>query len=293
MPDLEAARRRYAEEIRIRAPLRSEALVAAFAKVPREHYLGKGPWLIKRGGRGLLHGIWQRLSGEYQVTADSDPRQIYRDVHVAIDPGRGLNNGRPSRLARWLDSLELREGERVLHVGCGLGYYTAVMAEVVGLRGRVVGVEIDAGLARRAGRNLSHLAQVEVVHADGGTHDAGPCDAILVNAGSARVRPVWLDSLRYGGRLILPLTNDAGRGAVLKVVNKGEGLAARFVSTARIYHCAGGRDVQASRRLRDAFRRGELAAVQSLRRDAHAAGASCWLHEDGYCLSTLRIPPAS
>ena len=294
MSDLDATRRLYAEEIRIRAPLRSEALAAAFAAVPREHYLGPGPWLIKKEGRGLLQRFAQRLLGEYRSTADADPRRLYRDVHVAIDPKRGLNNGRPSRLALWLDFLEMRAGERALHVGCGVGYYTAIMAEVVGARGRVVGVEIDGGLASRARENLSHFGHVEVLHADGGELDAGLFDAIFVNAGSTRMRTLWLDSLRPGGRLILPLTSDSGRGAVLKVTSAGRAAyAARFISSARIFHCVGSRDAESSRQLEDAFKGGEWMTVQSLRRDAHEKDAACRLHSDGCCLSTLPIHSAS
>lgn len=287
MNDLDTARRLYAEEIRFKAALRSEALAAAFAAVPREHYLGPGPWLIKRDGRGLLHRLGERLLGEYRATDDADPRQLYRDVHVAIDPRRGLNNGRPSRLARWLDCLDLRSGETALHVGCGVGYYTAIMAETVGPGGRVVGVEVDEGLASRARKNLEHLSQVEVVHADGGRHDAGPCDAVFVNAGSTRVRPAWLDALRPGGRLLLPLTTDAGRGVLLKVTFEGRAYSARFVSSARIFHCASGRDADSGRRLADAFRRADWTTVQALRRDTHEVDSTCWLHGDGCCLSTL------
>jgi protein-L-isoaspartate(D-aspartate) O-methyltransferase len=285
--DLDAARRVYAEEIRVKAGVRSDALFEAFAAVPREHYLGPGPWLVKKGGRGLLHKLGERLRGEYRLTADADPRRIYGDVHVAIDAERGLNNGRPGRLARWLDLLELRAGERALHVGCGVGYYTAIMAEVVGPRGQVVGIEIDAELAERARRNLSHFAQVEVLHADGGEEDAGAFDAIFVNAGATRPRAVWLDGLRRGGRLVLPLTAEDGRGALLKVTFDGRAYAARFVSTARIFHCAGSRDAAAARRLRETLRRADPSAVRSLRRDAHDADATCWLHLERCCLSTL------
>jgi protein-L-isoaspartate(D-aspartate) O-methyltransferase len=290
--DLDAARRVYAEEIRVKAGVRSVALVEAFAAVPREHYLGPGPWLIKRGGRGPLHKLRARLRGEYRLTADADPRRIYGDVHVAIDAERGLNNGRPGRLARWLDFLELRAGERALHVGCGVGYYTAIIAEVVGPRGHVVGIEIDAALAERARRNLTHLGHVEVLHADGGEVGAGAFDAIFVNAGATRPRTVWLDGLRRGGRLVLPLTAEDGRGALLKVVFDGQAHAARFVSSARVFHCAGSRDADAGRRLREALRRADPSAVRSLRRDAHEADATCWLHLEGCCLSTLpKSPP--
>ena len=285
--DLDTARRVYAEEIRVKAGLRSRALFEAFAAVPREHYLGPGPWLIKKGGRGPLHKLGKRLRGEYRLTADADPRRIYGDVHVAIDAKRGLNNGRPGRLARWLDLLELRAGERALHVGCGVGYYTAIMAEVVGPRGQVVGVEIDAALAERARKNLSHFAHVEVLHADGGEVGAGAFDAIFVNAGATHPRTVWLDGLRRGGRLVLPLTAEDGRGALLRVAFDGRAHAASFVSTARVFHCAGSRDAEAGRLLREALRRADRSAVRSLRRDAHEADATCWLHLEGCCLSTL------
>jgi hypothetical protein len=77
-----------------------------------------------------------------------DPNQLYRDVVVAIDPRRGLNNGQPSGVATWLHFLELQAGGRVLHVGCGLGYYTAIIAAAVA-PGEVIGVELDAALASK------------------------------------------------------------------------------------------------------------------------------------------------
>jgi protein-L-isoaspartate(D-aspartate) O-methyltransferase len=83
-----------------------------------------------------------------------DPNHLYRDVAVTIDPSRGLNNGQPSGVATWLHLLELQRGNRVLHVGCGLGYYTAVIAAAVA-PGEVIGVELDAALASQAGTNLA------------------------------------------------------------------------------------------------------------------------------------------
>ncbi|HBZ70074.1 MAG TPA: hypothetical protein DEP35_10195, partial [Deltaproteobacteria bacterium] len=50
-----------------------------------------------------------------------------------------LNNGHPTTLARFLDFLAIRAGDRVLHVGCGVGYYTAIIAEIVGPYGHVDG----------------------------------------------------------------------------------------------------------------------------------------------------------
>ena len=83
----------------------------------------------------------------YQTTPDADARHLYRDVPVAIDAARLVNNGAPSLLAFLINALAQREGEHVLHVGCGTGYYTAILAEIVGPSGRVTALEIDENLA--------------------------------------------------------------------------------------------------------------------------------------------------
>jgi len=60
-----------------------------------------------------------------------DPRDLYRDVLVVLDKTGDINNGQPSALARWIDALDLKTGDRTYHLGCGVGYYTAIMAETV------------------------------------------------------------------------------------------------------------------------------------------------------------------
>jgi protein-L-isoaspartate(D-aspartate) O-methyltransferase len=295
MDDLVNIRGNYAEEIRdlLRLRFRIEllpALVEAFAKVPREHFLGPGPWLIRQPNkkRWQRFACWLHRSDPMTSEWTTEPKHLYQhDVVVAIDASRGLNNGQPSGLASWLHFLELHEGDRVLHVGCGVGYYTAIMAQVVGPTGRVIGVEIDSELALRARQNLAHLDQVEALQGDGGEYDPGPTDAIFINAGTTHPQSVWLDRLKPGGRMIIPLTADNGRGGILRVKRELQGYAARFIFTAVIFDCIGGRDDELSVRLRDGFRRGEWRAVQSLRREPHEPSNTCWLHGDGFCLSTL------
>jgi protein-L-isoaspartate(D-aspartate) O-methyltransferase len=72
----------------------------------------------------------------------------------------GINNGQPSLWAYLLDRLDLMPGEQVLHLGCGTGYYTAIIAELVGLAGRVTAVEIDTTLAEKAEEALVNWPQV-------------------------------------------------------------------------------------------------------------------------------------
>jgi protein-L-isoaspartate(D-aspartate) O-methyltransferase len=291
--ELEDLRRFYAEEIRAVSNIQNDALAEAFARVRREDYLGSGPWQIATpdswaGAQSSAPG------GGYRTTPDRDPRHLYHNVLVAIDAERRLNNGQPSALAAWFDALELKTGDSVVHVGCGVGYYTAIIAETVGTEGRVVGVEFDSELAARARTNLAHVSQVEVVEADGGTYDAGLADAIFVNAGVTHPRAIWLDSLNDGGRLILPLTvtrdgDESGGGFMLKLTREGKHFAARILSPVAIYSCAGGREPEMNQKLREALMRGNWFAVRSLRRDAHDLSDDCWLHGADFCLS-MQLP---
>ena len=281
---LEDARAEFADSLRRTAGLRSAALVRAFATVPRESFVGPGPWQIVVPPDLLT----------YHDTPDDDPRHLYANVLVALDASRRLNNGEPAALAGWLDRLDPAPGESFLHVGCGVGYYTAIAAEAVSRDGSVLGVEVDAALAERARRNLAPYANATVVCGDGSGLAADAFDAIFVNAGATQLRPGWLDALRCHGRLLVPLTidipgMDAGFGQMLLVVRSSRGYAARFVSPVAVFHCAGARSEQGSKLLEQAFARGGEDSVRSLRRDDHAPDAHCWLHRPEFCRSTLGV----
>jgi protein-L-isoaspartate(D-aspartate) O-methyltransferase len=191
------------------------------------------------------------------------------------------------------DELGLSPGERVLHLGCGTGYYTAVMAELVGLNGTITAVEIDERLARRAHEALSDRLGVSVTVGDGLQVDPAVYDAIVVSAGATHPLEPWLDGLRPGGRLLFPLTMEPqpsrrGAGAMLLITRaEHELFAARFLSPAAFIHLRGARDAQSNEKLLDAFRKRfrHLSEVRSFRRDGHQADDSCWLHGNNFCLS--------
>lgn len=284
--EIQGARHAYAEELRAVSNLRSKALVKAFATVPREQFLGPGPWQIPAPA-----ALGRR---EYRTTEDADPRHLYHNVLVAIDADRGLNNGEPSSLALWFDALDLQTGERAIHIGCGVGYYTAILAEVVGPAGHIIGIEVDATLAARARNNLAHLKHVTVVTGDGAMLEPETADAVFVNAGATHPRIEWLNSLRVGGRLMVPLTTtvdalDHTEGGMLRVTRKPNGYDAPFVSRIAIFPCAGARDPESNALLADALGAGSLEAVNSLRTHQHDADATCWLHGKDFCLSTSEI----
>jgi protein-L-isoaspartate(D-aspartate) O-methyltransferase len=291
--NLEDIRQFFAEEIRVVANIQTSALVTALAQVPREQFLGPGPWQIP-----IIDTCATATGGapgtRYRNTEDADPRHLYHNVPIAIDPSRNLNNGQPGSLASWIDALELKEGDHAVHIGCAVGYYTAIIAAVVGPSGRVTGIEIDPDLALRARNNLAHLGHVEVLEANGGDYKAPLVDAIFVNAGATQVRSAWLHALRPGGRLLFPLTiaadpNVHGTGFMIRVKHEAAGFAARFVSTVMIFPCIGSRDEESNQRLLEAVKRGTWGSVQSVRVDTHEASDTCWLHSERVCLSTLQV----
>jgi protein-L-isoaspartate(D-aspartate) O-methyltransferase len=136
---LAVVRRAFAKQVMAAVGLTDARIEASFATVERERYLGPGPWPILR-------------SGGYIATLDADPVYLYSDVLIGIVPERGLNNGMPSYHMPLMASADIRAGDHVVHIGAGVGYYTAIMAHLAGPTGRVTAIEFDAGLAKRAAR---------------------------------------------------------------------------------------------------------------------------------------------
>ena len=293
MTDLDLRRRFFAEELESVGRLRSPLLVDAFATVPRERFLRPGPWtVLADSGEAFMMGSGPRT----RATPDADPARVYHNIAVAIEPERQLFNGQPGTLGVWIDTLDLVRGARVLHIGAGLGYYTAVMAQCVGPTGRVVALEVDEALADAARRNLASYAWVDLRHGDGSSRLDEPFDAILVNAGVTHPLDSWLDALARGGRMLLPLTAampvmgaTLGKGLVILVTkHDGDELAAHVITVVAVYSAVGIRDREMNLRIGKALIAGPALwqAVKRLRRDAHDASPSCWLHAPSCCFST-------
>ncbi len=270
---IEAARRFYAEELCRINRISSPAILAAFATVPRERFVGPGPWIIQNSGTSWF-------------TEDSDPRQIYRDSLIVLDEARRLNNGQPSLWASSLDLLDVRPGNHVLHLGCGTGYYTAILAELTGPQGKVIAIEIDEGLAARAAVALAPWPQVTVVHADGAIGPFEPADAIVVSAGATHPLPAWLAALKPEGKLLFPLTSTRGPGTMAYLTRKtADSFSAYLNGSVFFVDFAGARDPSVSSELAIALKRDMGASVRSLRCDRHEKDETCWLHGDGWCFS--------
>jgi protein-L-isoaspartate(D-aspartate) O-methyltransferase len=272
------ARRWYAEELRFTANLSSRAVIDALATVPRESFVGPGPWHIKSPMR----------MGDYWTTDNADPRHVYHDVLIALDKARGINNGQPSLWAGLFDHLGITAGEQVLHLGCGTGYYSAIAAELVGLTGKVTAIEIDARLAELAHTALRPWPHASVLNADGSTISVEPADMIIVSAGATHPLAAWLDALNPRGRLLLPMTTDDQGGGMLLVTRQStDAYAAQFLRPVGFIPFTGARDSEISHRLAVAFETDGGIDVKSLRRAPDEPDETCWLAGEGWWLSTV------
>jgi protein-L-isoaspartate(D-aspartate) O-methyltransferase len=286
---LELRRQFFADEIEAVARLRTPALSEALATVPRERFLPPGPWIT-------LADLDFLAPARHVSTPDADPARVYHNIGIAIDPARQLFNGQPATLATWIDALGLAAGQRVVHIGAGLGYYTAVMAHMVGPQGRVIAYEIDAALAASARENLKRYPWIDLRSNDASRPLDAEFDAMLVNAGVTHPLDSWLDQMAVGGRMLLPLT--AAMPAMGATIGKGLGwlitrksaaeYAARVAGIVAVYSAVGLRDERLSERIGKSMMAGPMKwqAVTRLRRDPHEAGDSCWLHDERFCLST-------
>jgi protein-L-isoaspartate(D-aspartate) O-methyltransferase len=281
--DLAIIRRAYGLQIMAAAGALDERIAHVFARVPRERFLGPGPWPVPRWGRG------------YDPTPSDDPVYLYTNDLVGIDPAREINNGQPSLHFLLMARLDPQPGEHVVHVGAGTGYYSALLAELAGAKGHLTAIEYDAELATRASANLAPWTQVEVVRGDGTLADFAAADAIYVNAGVTHPLPHWLDRLRDGGRMVLPMTavradpgpNDTRwPGVVFLIHRQGEAFAARRISQVAIYPCAGAREPAAEQALALALAAGGADRVRHLYRHDQVPDARCWLKGEGWCLAT-------
>jgi protein-L-isoaspartate(D-aspartate) O-methyltransferase len=263
----------YAEFVVKSAGSSSANLIAAFASVKREQYAGPGPWSI------FAH------SG-YISTPSDDPRYLYQDVLVGLAPERKINNGQPSLHARCLAACAPSAGESVLHIGAGTGYYSAILAALVGNTGRVTAYEIEVDLAAKARENLRHLGNVAVVAGSACEGQLPDADLIYVNAGATHPLNTWLDALRLGARLIFPMTANSGAGLMLMITRGQENrYGAAIISPVAFIPCVGARDDAASQALSAALQSRAILKLKSLRRGATTDDTVCCAGQDWWLSS--------
>ncbi|MGM0818194.1 MAG: protein-L-isoaspartate(D-aspartate) O-methyltransferase [Actinomycetota bacterium] len=155
-------------------------------------------------------------------------RRDFVPAHLVDEAGRdeplpigdGQTTSQPSLIAQMLEAAEIGPHDRVLEVGTGFGYQTALLCH---LAGEVVSIERHARLAEAARANLAAAgceARVEVGDGHEGVPDAAPYDAIVVSAATSAIPDAWVASLVEDGRLVVPV---GGRGGQVVEVWRARG----------------------------------------------------------------------
>ncbi len=175
MPNFAELRNWMVETQLKRRGIKDERLLKVFLKVPREEFV----WAV-------------------------DQSAVYGDHPLRIEHGQTISQ--PYMVAIMTELLELSGSEKVLEIGTGSGYQTAILCE---LAKHVYSVERIPELARQADERLKRLgySNCSVLIGDGtlGWCDEAPFDAIIVTAGAPSIPQALLDQLAEGGRMCIPV----------------------------------------------------------------------------------------
>ncbi|MDL2397659.1 protein-L-isoaspartate O-methyltransferase family protein [Rhizobium mayense] len=207
-----------------------ERLERIFELVPREAFLGPGPWQIK-------------VNRRYVETPSADPSILYQNARIALDRTKGINNGEPFLHAAWIGIAAPKSGDTVVHIGAGTGYYTALLSMLVLPNGHVHAFEIEEDLVSRARANLEPFEGISLVQGDATTEALPNADLIYVNAGVIAPPISWLKALRQGGRIIFPWQANKRAGIAVLITRTETGYAARPLMPAWFIPCVGASDL--------------------------------------------------
>ncbi|MBI2579214.1 MAG: protein-L-isoaspartate(D-aspartate) O-methyltransferase [Candidatus Aenigmarchaeota archaeon] len=161
--------------------LRTEEIIAAFRKVPREEFV----------------------------------LPQFRDHAYANEPlpiAAGQTISQPLTVAAMTEALQPEKGQKILEVGSGSGYQAAILAEIAGNKGKIITTEFIPGLAKFAEENLKRCGykNVFVILHDGsqGYEKEKPYDRIIVTAAAPNIPEPLIDQLKKGGKLVIPVGDE-------------------------------------------------------------------------------------
>ena len=172
--------------------IHDERLLAAMSKVPRHEFVSQQNW-----------------------------NKAYADHPIPI--AENQTTSQPYMIAAMLQAAQIKPEDRVLEIGAGSGYQTAVLAE---LASQVFAVERYASLTEAAQKVLERLGyrNTKIVTGDGslGLPEAAPFDAIIVSAAAPRIPQALIEQLAIGGRLLIPV-GDADQQVLQLVQRNADG----------------------------------------------------------------------
>ena len=155
------------------------------------------------------------------------------ELNEALPTGYGQTISQPLVVAFMLEQLDPQPGDKILDVGSGSGWTSALLAEIVGEKGKVIAIEIipelvEFGKQNMAKYNFIEKGIVEFIYGDGskGYQKEAPFDKILASASAEKLPPAWKEQLKIGGRIVTPIgssiwlfiKNSAQKGFVFEEI---------------------------------------------------------------------------
>jgi methyltransferase of ATP-grasp peptide maturase system len=200
--------------------------LAAFRDVPRDAFVpyyftqrpGEPGWLlVERPTAEWLEGVYSSRALVTQIDGDDDNADLARTGRV--NGVATSSSSAPPLMGLMLQALDATEGHRVLEVGTGTGYNTALLCHRLG-PDSVTSIDIDAGLLGRARERLAafdYFPRLETMDGTAGFRGRAPFDRIISTVGLSRVPGAWIEQTTLGGKILVPL-DLAGRAGLLALL---------------------------------------------------------------------------
>jgi len=151
------------------------------------------------------------------------------EINEPLPIGFGQTISQPATVAFMLEKLQPRPGQKILDIGCGSGWTIALLAQIVGARGKIYGVEIIKELKDFAERNVNKYNFIKsgaahIICSDGyrGLPEFSPFDKILVSAAAEEIPFKLLKQLKIEGRLVMPLGRQHESQSIMALDKIGE-----------------------------------------------------------------------
>ena len=163
-----------------------------------------------------------RKTPRHEFVPLSHKDEAYEDKPITILKNQTISQ--PSVVSRMTEWLDIKEGQKILEIGTGSGWQTAILAYLVG-EGKVYSLERHADLVEFAKKNLDKLkiSNVKVILKDGsfGLQEESPFDRIIITAACKKIPDILLEQLSIGGLLIAPVGGYPQSLVLLKKTNHG------------------------------------------------------------------------
>ena len=172
--------------------LKTKEIINAFKKVPRQDFV---PSKFKK----------------------------YAYIDEPLPTLKGQTISQPATIATMTEALKPKKDDKILEIGAGSGYQSAILSEIVGSDGKVITIEILKELYKYAKEKLSKYKNVMIIYGDGslGYEQEKPYDGIIVTASAPCVPEPLKEQLKIGGRLVIPVGVYAQKMLLLTKTKRG------------------------------------------------------------------------